>query len=176
MMIFLKSLEKMFEYDLFHDILAYKKEHSIEFQSIFLNYLFPEAKVIPAIVSYGDEKLLKEIAKKITRVIENSSNPLIISSVDFSHVGKKFGDSVSYDPSFRDTEYIELLKELKNEEAFKLLLSDNNKTRIDGQYTNFVFLDILKNLGVKKGKLVDYEIYHEDFTDSKVSYAGLVFS
>jgi len=172
----IKELRDMFEYDLFHDILAYKQEHSIEFQTIFLNYLFPEVKVVPAIVSYGDEKLLKEIAKKITLVIENSSNPLIISSVDFSHVGKKFGDSASYDPSFRDTEYIELLKGLKNEEAFKLLLSDNNKTRIDGQYTNFVFLEILKNLGVKKGKLIDYEIYHEDFTDSKVSYAGMVFS
>ncbi|AAC07322.1 AmmeMemoRadiSam system protein B [Aquifex aeolicus] len=170
-----EELQKMFDYDLSHDVLAYKNEHSIEFQTIFLKYLFPEVKVIPAIVSYGDTKSLKEIAHKITKVLEDSQNPLIISSVDFSHVGRKFGDPHSYDPSPRDREYINLLAELKNEEAFNLLQSDNNRTRIDGQFTNFVFLEILKNLGVKEGKLLDYDVYHEAPTDSKVSYAGMVF-
>lgn len=170
-----EKLKKLFDYDITYDVLAYKNEHSIEFQTIFLKYLFPEIKVIPAIVSYGDTNSLREIANRITKVIEDAKNPLIISSVDFSHVGRKFGDPGSYDPSPRDREYIKLLSQMRNEKAFKLLQSDNNRTRIDGQFTNFVFLEILKNLGVKEGKLLDYDVYHEPPTDSKVSYAGMVF-
>ena len=172
----IKTLSALFDYNIFHDILAYKQEHSIEFQAIFLKYLFPDIRVIPAIVSYGDIETLKDIANKLTEILKDAKNPLVISSVDFSHVGRKFGDPSSYDPSFRDREYIKLLSELKNEEAFELLEGDKNKTRIDGQFTNFVFLEVIKKLGAEKGELVDYEIYEEKPTDSKVSYAGLVFS
>jgi predicted class III extradiol MEMO1 family dioxygenase len=33
----------------------------------------------------------------------------------------------------------------------------------------------LKTAGVERGRLLDYQIYHEDVTDSKVSYASMVF-
>lgn len=171
-----KEIQKDFDYDLTHDILAYAQEHSIDFQTIFVKYLFPETQVLPAIVSYGDPSSLKKIANSLSRVLEKFQNPLIISSVDFSHVGRKFGDPVPYDPSPRDREYIENLCALKNDEAFQLLQKDKNKTRIDGQFTNYVFLEILKNLGAKKGNLVDYQIYDEPPTASKVSYAGITFS
>ena len=169
------KIRESFEFDVFSDVFAYKNEHSIDFQTIFIKYLFPNAKVIPSIISYGDKELLKRVAKELTKQIEKAKKPLIISSVDFSHVGRKFGDSSSYDPSFRDREYINYLSELKNDEAFELLERDNNRTRIDGQFTNFVFIEILKNLGANEGKLIDYEIYNEEITDSKVSYAGIIF-
>ena len=168
-------LRSMFSYDIFHDILSYTKEHSIEFQSVFIKRLFPEAKVVPLIVSYGEEEFLKEIAQKIAKAIDDRET-LIISSVDMSHVGKKFGDPSSYDPSPRDKEYISLLKDMKNEEAFRLLSSDNNRTRIDGQFTNFVFLELMRLMGASGGKEIDYRVYHEEPTDSKVSYAGMTFS
>ena len=169
------KIREKFEFDIFSDVFAYKNEHSIDFQTIFIKYLFPNARVIPSIISYGDRELLKKIASEITKQVEKAKKPLIISSVDFSHVGRKFGDTTSYDPSFRDKEYINYLSELKNDEAFELLERDNNRTRIDGQFTNFVFIEILRNLGAKEGKLIDYEIYNENFTDSKVSYAGMIF-
>ncbi len=169
------KLKKMFDYDIFHDILSYQKEHSIEFQTVFIKYMFPKAKIVPVIVSYGDEQVLKDVADKMTEAIDGK-DILIVSSVDMSHVGRKFGDPYSYDPSERDKEYICLLEKLDSLSAFRLLQSDNNRTRIDGQFTNFVFAEILKNLGAKKGKRIDYQIYHEEPTDSKVSYAGMIFS
>jgi len=171
----IEELRKRFDFDLFHDILSYEKEHSIEFQTVFVKYLFPKAKAVPMIVSYGDVNSLREIADRISEVIEER-DVLVISSVDMSHVGRKFGDSFSYDPSFRDKEYIKHLEKLDSISAFNLLKSDNNRTRIDGQFTNFVFTEILKNLGAKGGKEIDYQIYHERPTDSKVSYAGMTFS
>ena len=169
------KLQRQFDYDLTHDILSYRQEHSIEFQTIFVKHLFPRAKALAVIVSYGDEESLRDIARKIAHAIEGR-DALIVSSVDMSHVGKKFGDPASYDPSPRDREYIDLLSQLDSVSAFRLLQSDNNRTRIDGQFTNFVFLELLKLMGASEGKEIDYQIYHEDMTDSKVSYAGMVFT
>jgi len=170
-----EELKKLFDYDLYHDLLSYRLEHSVEFPAVFLKHLLPEVKVLPAIVAYGDPSSLREVALKLTRVIEKAKRPLVISSVDFSHVGRKFGDPAPYDPSPVDRAYLELLLQTKSEEAFKLLEKSGNKTRIDGLYTNFVFLEVLKNLGVREGREVGYEVYEERATASLVSYAGAVF-
>lgn len=170
-----EKLKSEFSYDIFEDILSYQKEHSIEFQAVFIKHLFPEAKVLPAIVSYGDKRTLRDIAEKLFKALEGKEL-LIVSSVDMSHVGKKFGDPASYDPYTRDMEYIDLLGKLDAEGSFELLESDNNKTRIDGQFTNFVFLELIKMLGAEKGKPIDYQQFYEEPTDSIVSYAGMSFS
>ncbi len=172
-----KKLQEEFDYDLTKDILSYRMEHSIEFQVLFVKYLFPEAKALPAIVSHGDEVSLSEIAGKLSKALESYSKNevLIISSVDMSHVGRKFGDPKNYDPSERDKEYMGLLRDMKNSEAFKLLQSDGNRTRIDGQFTNYVFLEVLHNLGAFAGQEVDYRVWYEEITDSSVSFAGMLF-
>ena len=171
-----KKVQDSFDYDLTQDIFSYRMEHSIEFQVVFVQHLFPKAKILPAIVSHGDESLLSEVSYKLLRALEPYiDNLLVISSVDMSHVGKKFGDPANYDPSDRDREYIELLKSMKGEEAFKLLESDGNRTRIDGQFTNYVFLKLLRELGAKEGDDVDYRVWYEEATDSSVSFAGMVF-
>jgi len=169
------EFKKAFEYDIFQDVLAYTREHSIDFQTIFVRHLFPETPAVACIVSYGDERFLKEVAHKLFQFLKRYKRPLVISSVDFSHVGKKFGDPHSYDPSQKDKAYIETLLNLEAEKGFSLLKSDENRTRIDGMYTNFVFLELLRQLGTTRGKLLDYEIYYEKPTDSKVSYAGILF-
>ncbi len=169
-----ERMRNLFEHDILHDILSYEREHSIEFQTIFLKHLFPEAKVVPLIVSWGDEDLLRKTAERITRAIEDR-DVMLVASVDLSHVGRKFGDERSYDPSFRDREYLNLLSALDSEASFRLLASDQNRTRIDGQFTNFVFLEVLKNLGASKGKEIDYSSHYEELTDSVVTYAGMTF-
>ena len=168
-------LRESFSYDVFFDILSYRMEHSIEFQAVFVKHLFPRARVVPAIVSYGNEEFLTEVAGNIAEALKGRE-ALMVSSVDMSHVGRKFGDPFSYDPSFRDKEYMGFLEKLDSSSAFRLLESDNNRTRIDGQFTNYVFTEVLKAIGVRKGREIDYAIYSEEHTDSKVSYAGMTFS
>ncbi len=171
-----KKLQAEFDYDLTQDIFSYRMEHSIEFQVLYVRYLFPQAKILPVIVSRGDESLLKVIAQKLLKALESYADSLlVVSSVDMSHVGRKFGDQSNYDPSDRDREYIGLLGEMKNGEAFRLLQSDGNRTRIDGQFTNFVFLEVLKGLGARKGEEIDYRVWYEQATDSSVSFAGMGF-
>lgn len=171
----LERLRSIFDHDIYQDILAHVKEHSIEFQTLYVKLLFPEAKIIPLIVSYGEPEDLKRMAKNIAEAVQDREGLLVVSSVDMSHVGRKFGDPVSYDPSKRDKEYIELLCNMKNEEAFELLRKDGNRTRIDGQFTNFVFVELMRILGSRGGEVTDYKVYEERSTDSKVSYAGVIF-
>ncbi len=171
-----EKLQKFYNFDITHDLLAYRQEHSIEFASLYVKMLFPQAQALALIISYGEPDFLKELAENLLRTIEKELyRSLIISSVDLSHVGRKFGDHESYDPSFRDREYLKLLEELRVEDAFELLKATDNSTRIDGQYTNTVFAHMLRSAGLKGGRIFDYQIYHEDFTDSKVSYASMGF-
>lgn len=172
----IEKLQSFYTFDITHDLFSYKQEHSIEFASVYSKMLFPDAKALALIVSYGEKEFLKGLAENLLRVIDKDlSHTLIISSIDLSHVGRKFGDKQSYDPSFRDREYLELLKNLRSDEAFELLQSTKNPTRIDGQYTNLVFAHMLKKIGLDKGELFDYKIYYEEPTDSIVSYASMGF-
>ncbi len=172
----LEKLRRLYEFDITHDLLSYEREHSIELQTLYAKLLYPQAKVLTMIIHYGDKDFLKKSAGKLLMVLKGREDKtLFISSVDMSHVGIKFGDLVSYDPSFRDKEYLSLMESMEGESAFELLLSDNNSTRIDGQFTNLFFYYLMEELGVKGGILLDYSIYHEYETDSKVSYASMLF-
>ncbi len=172
----LEKLQSFYNFDITHDLFSYRQEHSIEFVSIYAKMLLPESKALALIVSYGDKQFLKTLAENLLRVIDKElHHTLIISSVDLSHVGKKFGDMQSYDPSFRDRKYLELLQNLKGDDAFELLQETKNSTRIDGQYTNLVFSHMLKKAGLEKGELFDYNFYYENLTDSIVSYASMGF-
>lgn len=172
----IEKLQSFYNFDITHDILSYRMEHSIEFASLYVKMLYPQAKALALIVSYGDIPFLKGLAENLLRVIDKDlKHTLIISSVDLSHVGKKFGDMRSFDPSHRDRTYLNLLQNLESEEAFNLLQKDSNFTRIDGQYTNLVFSHMLRKAGIEKGELFDYSQYYERERDSIVSYASMGF-
>lgn len=172
----INKLQELYTFDITHDLLAYRQEHSIEFASLYVGMLYPRAEVLAMIVSYGELEFLKSLAENLLRLVEKElDQTLVVSGIDLSHVGQKFGDVRSYDPSFRDIEYLELIKDLKVEEAFELLQKDKNRTRIDGQYTNVVFTHFLRQAGAKEGRLFDYDKHYERETDSVVSYASVGF-
>lgn len=172
----IEKIKNKIDFDIFSDVLAYKNEHSVEFPIIFLSLIKKDFYVIPSLVSKSDVPLLKNLAENIFEVIAPIKNEiLLISSVDLSHVGRKFGDERSFNTEEIDRKYIECLKDMENERGFNFIESKNNFTRIDGLYTNFVFLEILKLMKAGKGEVLDYEMYCEDITDSIVSYASLIF-
>lgn len=172
----IENLKNNLGFQIFEDTIAFKNEHSIDFPIIFLSLVKEDFYILPSLVSKGSLEDLKEIAERIFDSIKFFIKDIfLISSIDLSHVGGKFGDEDIFDTTQIDFEYIEYLKNIENEEAFKFLEKNNNFTKIDGVYTNFLFLEILKLLGVKKGELIDYKVYHEEVTNSIVSYASIIF-
>ncbi len=172
----IEGIKNKINFDIFSDVLAYKNEHSVEFPIVFLSLIEKDFYVIPSLVSKSDISLLKSLAENIFEVIAPFKDEiLLISSIDLSHVGRKFGDEKSFNTEEIDRKYIEYLKNMENEMAFDFIESKNNFTRIDGLYTNFVFLEILRLMKAGKSEVLDYEVYYEDITDSIVSYASLIF-
>ncbi|MEO0203021.1 MAG: AmmeMemoRadiSam system protein B [candidate division WOR-3 bacterium] len=170
-------MRNLFGYDIHFDVISYKNEHSVEFPIIFLDSIFDNFYVIPSIVAYAkDKNELKIISERIYKAIERYKEDIIlISSVDLSHVGKKFGDKVYYEPNEVDLKYIDMLLKLENDKAFDFLEKYQNQTRIDGQFTNYVFLEVLKYFNVREGKLIEYKNYYEPLTSSGVSYCSIIF-
>jgi len=171
-------------FDLFEDILIYKSEHSIETQipyiklletKLYENKVNKELKVVPMIISYGNIELFNKIIDSFISEID-INRTIFISSIDLSHVGKKFGDNNSFDPEKFDKKYIELLSNLDINNLFYF----DNISRIDGIFTNTFLVSILKNISKLNNfeissKLIDYKKYEEKLTDSIVSYCSIVY-
>lgn len=167
------NFQNSFNINPFERVLSYKKEHSILFQLPYIKYLFDKSKVVAVLVSYSEslEEVKRELDKFADFIVNNYPDSLFISSIDLSHVGKKFGDEFLIDPEEIDNQYIKLLLSLDSEESLNFLIKTQNKTRIDGMFTNYLFLKVLEKLGFKKGQLIYYNKYLEN--NSIVSYCSI---
>lgn len=90
-----------------NEILPHKSEHSIEFQLIFLQHLFQNKRdftFVPILCSFSYHMLNGSAFPREKKIVENFSRALkktidefdkkicVIASVDFSHVGPRYGD------------------------------------------------------------------------------------
>jgi len=181
----LKDILKDNYFDLFEDILIYRSEHSIESQIPYIKLLEKklidqgkintEIKIVPMIISYGNIELFNKIIDSFINEIDYKKT-IFISSIDLSHVGKKFGDQKSFDPKIYDEKYINLLLNLKVNDLFYF----ENMSRIDGIFTNTLLALILNKLSIINdfkinSKLIDYKRYEDKLMDSIVSYASIVY-
>lgn len=63
---------------------AHVYEHSIEVQMPFLQYLFPEAMVVPVAMGFQDHETAKELAQEISKAAKGK-DAIILASSDLSH-------------------------------------------------------------------------------------------
>jgi AmmeMemoRadiSam system protein B len=66
------------------DRAAHAYEHSLEVQLPFLQYIFPEAMVVPIAMGFQDLETAKELAKEIRKAVEGKDVAILASS-DMSH-------------------------------------------------------------------------------------------
>ena len=67
------------------DNTAGSKEHSLEVQVPFIQYLNPDAKILPVTVAFGDPKRLMDAGKEIAALVKDNPDVLIVASTDMSH-------------------------------------------------------------------------------------------
>ena len=63
---------------------AHRREHSIEVQLPFLEYVLPHPKFVPLEVGFGPFEFLQDVAK-VVRAATRDRDVLLIASTDFSH-------------------------------------------------------------------------------------------
>jgi hypothetical protein len=77
----------------------HRTEHTIEFQAVFLSHMQPQARIVPILCSFGHEEwisckdLVDEFARNLAVLVFGQKHSVgIIASVDFAHVGSRYGD------------------------------------------------------------------------------------
>jgi len=159
------------------DEMAHKYEHSIEVQLPFLQVLYKGFTIAPiCLQQFGFDKI-KELAKKLS-----DNNSFYIASSDFIHFGPNYGYLPVSGPiqkqlqwvKDRNSEMIELICKLDAEKFYEDVIE--NEYTICGFVPITLLLLVMKNIGAKKGHLVDYRTSHDVHPASSfVSYAGIVF-
>nr|MBD3312146.1 AmmeMemoRadiSam system protein B [archaeon] len=155
-----------------NDFLAHSREHSIEVQLPFLQYLFSdEVRVLPIIIGDVEIDELKKLGKLLA-----DKDVTIIASSDFTHHGSAYGYSpfqnVKLELREHDMKAIELIQKLKVKEFHEL----GRGSTICGYKPITCLLQAMKSRGAE-AKFLEYSISADVTKDYEnvVAYASLVF-
>ncbi|MBI3843398.1 MAG: AmmeMemoRadiSam system protein B [Planctomycetes bacterium] len=185
------ALEKRLGAGVYHDEFNHRGEHSIEFQAVFLRYLF-EGKRSPKIVPILCGSLHRSIESgarpddnaefadltAALRDVVRGRNVCLVAAADLAHVGRKFGDADAPTPESlaaleaMDVEMMRCLESLDADGFFRSVHGDQDARRICGFSP---ILAMMATLDAREGKLLRYSQVLEPDTGSAVTYASMAF-
>ncbi len=163
------------------------REHSIEVQVPFIQYLFPGAKMLPIIVP--PEKQAIELGVCVGDVISKDENKKVvcIGSTDLTHYGPRYGftpmgvseSALKWAVSVNDRKFIDLALRLEPE---SLLASAAENLNACGPGAAAAAIAAAKRLGKTKGTLLAHATSNDVMLQrmgtssaDSVGYAAIVF-
>jgi AmmeMemoRadiSam system protein B len=175
--------------DFFADEFAHRSEHSIEFQVLFLQYLFggrEEIRIVPILctafhqhTAYSEtQEEVESFLCALSQTIGEEEGICCIAGVDLSHIGRRFGQDVTLSPA--------LVREAEAEDRAMLayvLKGDSEgfleSIRREGDNRNVcgvpAIYSLLKLIKPKSSRLLRYGRAEEPNTHSLVTFAGAAF-
>lgn len=189
-----QALQQGCPFDLKRDEYLHKHEHSIEFQIIFLQHLFPERRqfqILPILVgsffpllqantppmTCEPVRIFSEALKSALR--DSGKRVCLVAGADLSHMGRKFGDEQDLSDAFieetraSDREMLARIEACDKDAFFEFMQADGDKHKVCGLPPIYTMLSILGE--GSKGKLLDYDLNVEEETQSFVSFASMAF-
>jgi len=180
------------------DEFVHRNEHSIEFQTILLRYLYPDGQfsIVPILCGSLHEALLEKVAptekpevagfiQALGRVIEGSGKRVcVIAAVDLAHVGGRFGDRMRLDAGVlrwveaEDRAMLAAVTSLDAQALFRSIEKDHDRRHVCGYPALYTMLSLFERNGVgapRSGELLRYEQSVEPETGSAVTFASLAF-
>ncbi len=173
----------------FDDEILHKTEHSIEFQAIFIKFLFPSSKFIPILCtptfassSTGGRSRFEEEVGKLREIIENlmrQEKTVLVAGADLAHIGIRFGDGPvsQYDISVVRLKDIVSLRKFAENSAdgfLESIMIDGNARRVCGLAPIYSLLKITQGMNLT-GDMLGYDIWVDE-TASAVSFGGAFLS
>lgn len=174
------------------DDFIHRSEHSIEFQSIFLQHVLKQQNFTLVPILCGSlqmglpaytRKAFVERAEPFLEGLKGilaqpGHDTLLVAGVDFSHTGPKFGhDRTARAMENQSREHDQnLLKHLSEMDADQFW---KESERVGDQYNVCGFSALaclLEVLPECRGTVLDYRVWHEAPTESAVSFASVVFT
>ncbi len=183
-----KQISSSSQTDFMDDEFVHKNEHSIEFQTVFLKYLNPDAKILPVLCSFSPmifEKgfehyklIFNDFVTSLKQALSTYKGRVCyIASADFAHVGQNYDNTHNVDKSFltrmkaNDNALIQSLIGWDNERFQEIIQSTNDFYHICGYSAITTLLELLTP---ESGHLVDYQTADMG-NNSFVSFSSLVF-
>lgn len=168
---------------------AHRAEHSIEFQAVFLQYVYNgrrDITIVPILCSSFHEMLHKGISPSSVSEVsdfvcalkeairEYSGEVFVLASADLSHVGPRFGDpftvtkEVLSEVAREDMEMIRFIEKVDAEGFFSSVHRVGDRRRICGLAPIYVLLQVVD---ASQGKLLKYEQWPDPM--GTVSFASI---
>ena len=183
---FIGELSSRCKLDLFADEFAHRREHTIEFQTLFLRLLLPEIQIVPILCSFGVEELeqrteeVQHVLQALKETMDDYRHPVcLLASIDLAHIGPRYGDSFRphagtvREHNEADHRLLQIVANGDAETFATTLISEGNRRRICGLPPLYTMLRILERRAV--GKLLRYEYTKVDNEGSFVTFASMAF-
>ena len=157
---------------------VHAREHSIEVQLPFIQYLFPGVKILPMVVGTTDIAMCKRFGKILAEAVKDK-NPLIVASSDLSHY-PQYDDAVKTDKNTLRT-ITEMDPQKFSYEIKRQMSGDvsNLVTCACGEGPIIVAMAASKELGASGGSVISYANSGDNIVGNKekvVGYGAVVFS
>ncbi len=163
------------------DPLVHQREHSVEFQAVFLRHLAQAPfTMVPLLTAFGPNSTqrIRPVLKALRDILAGSRKCVtVVASVDFSHIGPMYGDRQAAGPMMgriedRDRTAIDRLVLADDAGFWHSIHADGNSTRICGHSSVWSMLQLVAPRG---GTLLDYGQAVMDREDSRVTFAAMSF-
>jgi AmmeMemoRadiSam system protein B len=173
-----------------HDI-SHRREHSLEFQLIFLQHLFGSSFSLVPILCGTFNSELERVSRpsqiagvsgflKALKASWKDGQPhaFIVAGVDFSHIGPKFGhreraSSLIFEARKHDHSLIEALCRGDIEAFWAESRKVKDRYNVCGFPALATLLEIFPDA---RGQCLDYDFWKEEPTQSAVSFAAIVLA
>jgi AmmeMemoRadiSam system protein B len=150
------------------DSIAHQREHSLEVQAPFLQYLRPDISISAICLGHGDYQPLQQIAAGIAAAISKfGEDVLIVASSDMTHYESA--------ESARQKDEAALERVLAFDSRGLLEVCRSRKITMCGVVPSAVMLEAARELGATKAELVAYGTSGDVTGDSRqvVGYAAV---
>lgn len=183
-------------YDPTADEWAHRREHSLEFQAVWLRFLWREKapKWVPILTSTFErfasdrapssietvDKALEKMGASLAKLAKSGKRVLVLGGVDLAHVGPRFGDDLKLGPELdkrvEEEDRKSLAHALKGDaDAFYLsVVADGHWRKVCGLSAIYSSLRCLRALGAAGGELLTYG-QAPDPAGGMVSFASAIY-
>jgi AmmeMemoRadiSam system protein B len=167
---------------------SHRYEHSIEVQVPFIQYLFPDAKIVAVIMPPGIDRYECAFGQKVGALLKDSgANAVCIASTDLTHYGPRYGfcpqgtnsTALTWAHEVNDMDFINKALRMDAEHLVESAMQHENAC---GPAAAAAVVAAAETTGCKKGYLLGHtnsaEVMKERFAQSSsesVGYAAIVF-
>jgi len=187
----IEEIEKRVSTDLRVDEFAHRGEHSVEFQTVFLSYLFQgkrDVSIVPILcgsfhkmvasrTSPMNDPQVKEFVSAVKHAAAGCNKKVCcIAGADLAHVGPRFGDNQPINDGLlklvesEDLRMLETIEHVDAEAFFANIGADMDRRKICGFPPIYT---MLKVMDATSGRLLKYQYWPDP--NGTVTFASMAF-